>query len=477
VSSDDALDQDASAMRAVSLASAEAKTTVYSAAHLMQILAQMVCWGVSYARYTVASAHKILYSVVLWAPPDLLSAFEALLKRELEPLLAPFKPLYNLNLPALSNPDVVQNIVNALVAEHGEYLDEGTIALVASHLPRVVALRRRVTNPFVPLHPARVIKNLIAFDYNKNKGGVDRMSQGIAKIMSLFDFWDGFLSTTVLRRVVMLLSCAVQAQRVREATAKLVGETFTHAKFSRLISRGPSLIDTVIGLGKTMLVSREALVTAPSSGLSAAAAAPNVLAEALGMGSAGLSSTSGTHTTPTTRTRQRWTQMFQDGALSQRVDTTPVVLNLVTVERGNFLADLVEGLRVRVRAPRRNFWNSDQGRLVRRSQELNHTLEQCGSTTTCVVCTSTGRRKSGVAGFGARAHGRCHTCRASLCLACSFAFHNDMDLGNPAEHASRKRAKGAGSAPNSGAAGGSSSAAAVEEEGEEEEEEEESDDA
>ena len=244
----------------VDLTSEQAARAVPSRLHLMQILAQMAVWGVPYVRYTVASARGIIYSVLLWAPQAVIDALVYVMRRLLGPVLSPFKPLYSFD-ETLDRPDVISTIMTSLVSAHGT-LTPHELDVIASHLPRCVAFRRAVPRaaPFLTtVVPAHVCKNGIAWLYNINKGGVDRVSQFVVRVLDDLDFWPRnftWLSKTALRRIVMLAVTAVQALRVRRAARSFLDRTASYSTFRDNLSRQGDIIDTIVDVGV-------ALATAP----------------------------------------------------------------------------------------------------------------------------------------------------------------------------------------------------------------------
>ena len=174
----------------IDLATPEAVRAVPSRAHLLQILTQMGVWRVFYERYTVSSARGIIYSVLLGLKADVLAAFVFVVGRVLGPVLAPFAPLHEFN-DTIDAPDVISKIMTALVAQHPALTQE-ELALVESHLPRSVAIRRGVPRaaPFqYTIYPVHVIKNGLAWHYNILKGGVDRVSQYVVRLLQALEFW------------------------------------------------------------------------------------------------------------------------------------------------------------------------------------------------------------------------------------------------------------------------------------------------
>jgi hypothetical protein len=85
---------------------------------------------------------------------------------------------------------VIRSIV--AVAEAHRALTREELALIESHLPRSVAMRRAVPRvaPFEhTIHPVHAVKNGLAWLYNINKGGVYRVSQHVARLLGCLDFW------------------------------------------------------------------------------------------------------------------------------------------------------------------------------------------------------------------------------------------------------------------------------------------------
>ena len=145
----------------------------------------------------------------------------------------------------------------ALVAKHPA-LTTTELALVESHLPRCIALRRIVPRAGGSVHtiwPVHAAKNALAWLYNILKGGVDRLSQHVVRLLGCLQFWAlsfTWQSKTALRRCIMLAVAALQAVRVRRAAQSFLHGGASFSTFRSNVSRFGDIIDEFVDLGVAM---------------------------------------------------------------------------------------------------------------------------------------------------------------------------------------------------------------------------------
>jgi len=454
----------------IDMSTPEAVRAVPSRAHLLQILTQMGVWRVFYERYTVSSARGIIYSVLLWLQADVLAAFVFVVGRVLGPVLAPFAPLYEFN-DTVDDPDVIRNIMTALVAQHPALTPE-ELALVESHLPRSVAIRRKVPRaaPFQhTIYPVHVIKNGLAWHYNILKGGVDRVSQYVVRLVQALEFWPqtfSWESKTALRRLLMLAVASLQAGRVDAASMSFLADTSRFDTFRNNLARQGHIIDDLVDMGLALadtsvatpvlghvatespdaVLPISAAVTAATRSTSAllalrgatvssrarweATPAP-ALAGSGGGASGGASGSGGTvastsgsveslraaaeEATPLSKARYQFAVVIATGLARPGLSEDDPDMRALTAGTVGALVRALDQVQGRSRAPALASFDATYSAL-RQSKLLDHVLVALEADTRCTMCSEVGGRDC--------AQGRCKICRIALCHACMPRFHS-----------------------------------------------------
>lgn len=244
----------------VPLFSAMGGRAVPSVGHRLQLATQMLVWRVPRVRYTVASVRGVLYSVLVSMDDAELRAFEVLVRRVVGQVLAPLAPLYAAD-DSLDNPNIVRDVAQAVLAKYGAWLTSFEFEVLVSRLPRAVALRRAMPRPGLgepalhTLDPLHAIKGGVAWWYNINKGGVDRMTEHVLRVLGNMEFMahHGFARKLAMRRLLQLVMAALQLTRVRAASASFRSRTRGVTTFRHALANSGNIINEAAELGLALV--------------------------------------------------------------------------------------------------------------------------------------------------------------------------------------------------------------------------------